>query len=153
MSSLNSTRTRWVLIAVVVVGLLIDAFVHLDLASDFNHVRTSTVNEADLFRLEAAAALVAAAALLIRPRRCTAAFAFLVAAAGFVAVVVYRYVDVGAFGPIPDMYDPYWAPVGKTLSVFAEAAAALAALALVLMYQRHPDETSGRPVDRVHADH
>ena len=41
-------------------------------------------------------AVIAAVALLVRPRRYTAAFAFLVAAAGTAAVVVYRYVAVGA---------------------------------------------------------
>ena len=38
--------------------------------------------------------------------------------------------NTGAIGPIPNMYDPYWAPTGKTLSVFAEGIAALAALSL-----------------------
>jgi hypothetical protein len=120
---------------IVVVGLAVDAFVHFHLASAFAHVKTSTLSQADLFRVEATAAVVAAIALLVRPRRYTAAFAFLVAAAGTVAVILYRYVDVGAIGPIPNMYDPYWAPAEKTLSVVAEAAAALAALALFLMLQ------------------
>jgi hypothetical protein len=48
--------------------------------------------------------------------------------------VVYRYVDVGRIGPVPNMYDPYWQPVGKWLSAVAEvvAAGASAALAGVL---------------------
>jgi hypothetical protein len=58
----------------------------------------------------------------------------LVAATGTAAVVVYRYFDVGAIGPIPDMYDPYWAPPEKTLSAVAEGLAALAALALLVMF-------------------
>ena len=78
--------------------------------------------------------MIAAVALLVRPRRYTAAFAFLVAASGTVAVVLYRYVDVGAIGPIPNMYDPFWAPARKTLSVYAEALAALAALGLFVMF-------------------
>jgi hypothetical protein len=125
---------RLALIVVVVAGLAVDAYVHLDLASAFRHNRTSTLSEPTLFRAEAIAAIVAAVALLVRPRRYTAAFAFLVAAAGVVAVVVYRYVDVGAFGPIPNMYDPYWQPAEKVASLVAEAAAALAALALVAMF-------------------
>lgn len=127
--------SQWVLVAIVVVGLAVDAYVHLHLAPDFKQVKTSTLSQADLFRVEAVAAVVAAIALLVRPRRSTAGFAFLVAAAGVVAVVLYRYVDVGAFGPVPNMYDPYWAPAEKTLSVIAEALAALAALALFLRYQ------------------
>jgi len=83
----------------------------------------------DLFRVEGVAAAIAAAAVLFHPRRYTAAFAFLVAAAGTAAVLVYAYVDVGAFGPFPDMYDPIWFPE-KTLSAWAEGVAAVAALAL-----------------------
>ena len=122
------------LTAIVVTGLGVDAFVHFHLASAFEHNKTSTLRGADLFHLEAVAAVIAATALLVRPRRYTAAFASLVAAAGTAAVVVYRYVDVGAFGPIPNMYDPYWAPPEKMLSAWAEGAAALAALALLVMF-------------------
>lgn len=127
---------RIVLTVVVVVGLAVDAYVHFHLASAFKHNKTSTLSETDLFRAEAVAAIVAAVALLLRPRRYTAAFAFLVAAAGTVAVIVYRYVNIGAFGPIPNMYDPYWVPAEKTLSLVAEAIAALAALALLAMFYR-----------------
>jgi hypothetical protein len=135
MSARGRSTIQWALIVLVVVGLGVDAFVHFDLASAFKANKTSVLSESDLFRAEASAAVIAAVALLVRPRRYTAAFAFLVAAGGTVAVVLYRYVDVGAFGPVPNMYDPFWAPAGKTLSVFAEAIAALAALALVILWR------------------
>jgi hypothetical protein len=135
------------LTAIAVVGLAIDAFVHLDLASSFEHVKTSTLSQADLFRVEAVAAIVAAVGLLVRPRRYTAAFAFVVAAAGLIAVVVYRYVDVGAFGPVPNMYDPYWQPAGKWLSAVAEAAAAIAAAALFVTLHRRPRDERATRVD------
>jgi hypothetical protein len=122
------------LTVIVVVGLALDAYVHFNLASAFAHVKTSTLSQADLFRAQATVALIAAVALLVRPRRYTAAFAFLVAASALVAVVLYRYVDVGKIGPIPNMYDPFWAPAKKTISAFAEAAAALAALGLFVMF-------------------
>ena len=134
MNSRRDMAIQWTLIAIVVAGLAVQAFVHFDLASAFENNKTNTLSEADLFRAEAIAAIVAAVALLVRPRWYTAAFAFLVAASGTAAVVVYRYIDVGAFGPFPNMYDPYWAPAGKTLSAFAEAIASLAALALVVMF-------------------
>jgi len=134
------------LIGVTVVGLAIDAWVHLDLASAFRNVKTSTLSQADLFRVEAVAAIVAAVALLVRPRRYTAAFAFLVAASVTVAVVLYRYVDVGSFGPLPNMYDPYWLPTGKWLSAIAEAAAAVAAAALFVTYDRRARESRRRPL-------
>ena len=134
MSNRGRLTTRVVLTVIVVAGLAIDAYVHFHLASAFKQNKTSTLSETDLFRAEAVAAIVAALALLLRPRRYTAAFAFLVAAAGTVAVVVYRYVNVGKIGPIPNMYDPYWLPTEKTLSLVAEAVAAVAALALVAMF-------------------
>ena len=124
--------TLAVLTVLVAAGLAVDAFVHLDLASAFRHNRTSTLSEADLFRLQAAVAIVAAVAVLVRPRRYTAAFALLVAGAALAAVLVTRYVDVGAVGPVPDLYDPYWQPTGKWLSAIAEAVAAVSALALLL---------------------
>lgn len=133
--SSRALTVRTVLIAVVVVGLAIDAYVHFHLAgsSSFKANKTSTVSEATLFRIEAVAAVLAAVLLLVRPNRYTAGFAFLVGAAGLAAVIVYRYVDVGKIGPIPNMYDPFWLPTEKWLSAIAEAAAALAALALVVL--------------------
>ncbi len=130
--SLFSLRTA--LIAIVVVGLAIDAYVHFDLASAFRFNKTSTVSETDLFRAESVAAILAAVALLVRPNRYTAGFAFLVAAAGTTAVVVTRYVDIGKIGPIPSMYDPFWLPTEKWVSALGEACAALAALALFVMF-------------------
>lgn len=123
---------RYGLALIIAAGLAIDAFVHFDLASTFDPVKTSTLSEGDLFRAEAVAAVIAAAAVLLRPRRYTAAIAFMVAAAGTAAVLVYQYVDVGAFGPFPDMYDPLWY-TEKTTSAIAEGIAALAALALFVV--------------------
>jgi hypothetical protein len=113
MSARGRSAIQVALTAIVVTGLAVDAFVHFHLASAFEHTKTSTLSGADLFHLEAIAAVIAAVALLVRPRRYTAPFAFLVAAAGTAAVGVYRYVDVGAIGPIPNMYDPYWGPAGE----------------------------------------
>ena len=146
-----NTRTlsplQWALAVLVVAGLAIDAWVHFDLADAFAGVKTSTLSQADLFRVEAVAAIIAAVALVVRPRRYTAAFAFLVAAAGTVAVVLYRYVDVGKIGPIPDMYDPFWAPTEKVLSLIGEIVAAVAALVLLvqLHQQSRRSSTAGAP--------
>jgi len=124
------------LTVIVAAGLAIDAYVHLDLASTYDVVKTSTLSQGDLFRVEAALAIVAGVALLVRPRRYTAWFAFLVSAGGVAAVLVYRWVDVGKVGPLPNMYEPYWYGE-KTLSLVAEAIAAVAAaILLVLMYMR-----------------
>jgi hypothetical protein len=79
---------QWVLIALVVVGLVLDAIVHFDLASAFRHNKTSVLSEPEIFRVQSTVALIAAAALLFRPRRYTAAFAFLVGGTALAAVVV-----------------------------------------------------------------
>jgi hypothetical protein len=120
------------LILVVIAGLAIDAFIHLDLASSYDGVKSSVLTQGDLFRVEAALAIIAALALVVRPRRWTALIAFLVSAGGFTAVLVYQYVNVGAIGPLPNMYDPLRYPE-KTLSVWAEGIAAVAALVLVVL--------------------
>lgn len=141
------TRTRaWlaaraVLTLVVLAGLALDAYVHLDLAADYDGVESSVLSQGDLFRAEAALAILAAVALLLRPRRYTALFALLVTAAGVAAVLVYRYVDVGAFGPVPDMYEPVWYPE-KTQSAWGEAIAAVAALALLALLHLHTRRTA-----------
>jgi hypothetical protein len=44
-------------------------------------------------------------------------------------VVLSTYVDLGALGPLPDMYEPTWALPGKAGSAIAEAAAAILAVA------------------------
>lgn len=129
----RGTKLQWVLIGVVVAGLVLDAIVHFDLASAFSNNKTSFISEATIFRIQSTVALVAALALLVRPRRYTAAFAFLVAASAVVAVFLYRYVNVGKIGPIPNMYDPYWGPAGKYLSAIAEVVAALASATLFVV--------------------
>jgi enamine deaminase RidA (YjgF/YER057c/UK114 family) len=134
MTTRGEKALQAVLTVIAAAGLALDAYVHLNLASAFADVKTSVMSKADVFRIDAVVALIAAVALLVRPRRWTAGFAFLVAAAGTIAVVLYRYVDLGAIGPFPNMYDPYWGPAKKAISAFAEGAAALAALGLFVMF-------------------
>jgi hypothetical protein len=46
--------------------------------------------------------------------------------------LLYRYVDVGSLGPLPNMYENTWDVPGKVLSAWAEGAAVvLAALGLL----------------------
>ncbi|WP_201776176.1 hypothetical protein [Streptacidiphilus melanogenes] len=128
----------WFLALVTAAALAVDAFVHADLAPGYDGV-TADVSQGDLFRIEAAAAALAALVVLVWHRRPAAwAFAFLVAAGGVFAVMLYRYVDVGSLGPLPNMYEPIWYPE-KTASVIAEAVGAgTALLGLVLAWRfRH----------------
>ena len=124
---------RLVLRLLVAVGLAVDAYVHLDLASAYD-ASSARISQGTLFRVEGVAAAVAAVLVIAVRRWITDLVAFLVAAGGFAAVVIYRYVDVG-FGPFPDMYEPIWY-TEKTVSAVAELVAALAALPLVVLPRR-----------------
>jgi hypothetical protein len=139
----NWPIVRWGLALVAAAGLAIDAYVHFDLAPAFSGIKSSVLSQGDLFRAEATVAAIAAIAVLLRPRRYTAAFAFVVAAAGTAAVLVYAYINVGAFGPLPNMYDPTWYPE-KTLSAWAEGVAAIAAFALLALLHAQTRRRSGQ---------
>jgi hypothetical protein len=127
--------THRVLILVAAAGLAVDSYVHWHLAAGYDVVEgtgTPHITQGDLFRIESVLALIAMLVLLLIRNRLAALFAFLVAAGGLGAVLLYAYVDVGGFGPVPDMYDPIWY-TEKTISAVAEGVAALAALGLVLL--------------------
>ncbi|MGH3720314.1 MAG: hypothetical protein ACRDRI_16005 [Pseudonocardiaceae bacterium] len=117
--------------AVAAVGLAYDAYSHLDLAAGFD-ANTAAISQGMLFRVNAVLACLAALGVLLIRRRAAALFAVLVAATTLSAVLLYRYIDLGALGPLPDMYEPSWYPE-KTLSAIAEAGAVIAAGALLLV--------------------
>jgi hypothetical protein len=108
----------------VVAGLAVDSYVHFHLAGDVGS--DGTVSEATLFQLQAVAAAVVAVLVLVRARPLSYAVAFLVAASALGAVLLYRYVDIGAIGPLPGMYEPVWY-MEKVVTTVAEAVAAVAA--------------------------
>jgi len=126
-------------------GLAVDAYVHLDLASGYD-ANTAVVSEGTLFRVEGITAIVAALLVLLTRGRLGALVAFLVAAGGAGVLLLYQYVDVGAIGPLPNMYEPIAFPE-KTFSLIAEIVATVAALILLGLALRRP---SGR-VNRRHA--
>jgi hypothetical protein len=121
---------RWVLVIVVAVGLGIDAYEHFRVAHNYAFTKTSSLSEATLFRVEAASAVLAAVLVVVWASRWAAAIALAVAGGGLVLLVLYRYVDVGKIGPLPDMYEPIWAVPGKKASVVGEAIAIVGSLAL-----------------------
>ena len=125
--------TKWRL--VVAAGLGVDAYVHWHLAPGFDGVTGTAgpqISQGELFRLETALALITMLLMLLTRRRFAALVAFLIAAGGLGAVLLFAYVDVGGWGPLPNMYDPFWYPE-KTISAVAEAVAALGALWLLVM--------------------
>ncbi len=125
----------------VVAGLAIDVYVHVHLAHSYSLASSAGIGEGNLFRIEATLALVALLLVLFRPSVSSYALAALVALGGTGAVLLYRYVDVPAIGPIPSMYEPIWF-FEKTLSVVAETIAGIAALVGVFLSRdrRSPKE-------------
>lgn len=115
-------------------GLAIDAYVHFDLAAGYD-LNAAAISQGALFRVEAGLAAIAALLVLLVRGRLVALLALLVAAGGAAAVVFFFYVDIGAVGPFPSMYEPIWYPE-KTLSLVGEAVAAVAALLLLLSRSR-----------------
>ena len=112
---------------VVSAGLAVDGYVHADLASRYDPIRSS-ISQGNLFRIEGAVASLAALLVLVIARRETYALAVLVAGSAFGAIMLYRYVNVGTLGPLPNMYEPIWF-TEKSVAAVAEAAALIAALA------------------------
>lgn len=126
---------RWAIRAVVVAGLAVDAWVHLDLAPTYDVV-TAAVSEGWLFRAEAVACAAAVALLLLVRRPVSYAIAGLVASSALAVLLISTYVHVGAVGPLPDMYEPTWF-AEKALTAGAEAVAALGAI-VGLAFDRRP---------------
>jgi hypothetical protein len=114
-----------------VAALAVDAVVHLHLAPGYQLGNPAGIGQGNLFRIEAVAAIVVGLYVLVRGSRPAYAAAFVVAASGFAAVVLYRYVDVPAIGPLPAMYEPIWF-FEKSLSAVAEGAGAILAAAAFL---------------------
>ena len=117
--------TGLVLRVLVAAGLAVSAYVHADLAPVYDGIRAS-ISQGDLFRIDAAAASLAALVVLVVGRRTGFALAFVVAASSLGAILLYRYVNVGPLGPLPNMYEPAWF-TEKSIAAIAEAAATVAA--------------------------
>ena len=148
-SSWLSGKTRRVLRVVTAAGLAVDAYLHWHLAPDFDTLVSTAsphISQGQLFRLEAVLALVAMVLVLTTGHRLAAAFAFVIAAGGLAALLLYGYVEVGGIGPLPDMYDPVWS-TGKIISAVAEAVAAAGALVLFLVPQPAEPARAAPPGD------
>ena len=122
---------------VTAAGLALDAYVHADLAGLYDAVG-GDLTQGMLFRIEAGVASFAALVVIVLGIRLAYVLAFLVAVSAFAAIMVYRYIDIGAIGPIPQMYEPIWGHE-KALSAIAEGVAAVTALGGVLLPRPHRD--------------
>jgi hypothetical protein len=130
---------------VAAAGLAVDAYVHAKLAGQYDAVRAD-ISQGALFRVEAGLASLAALLILVWRRPLSAAFAWLVAAGGLAALLLYRYVNVGAHGPLPNMYEPIWTS-DKKLTVWSQAVTIAAATYLLLRWAatRHGDRKARLP--------
>jgi hypothetical protein len=134
------TVERVLLVATAAV-LVFDAIVHLRDAHLYGTGPPGELSKGTLFSLEAVVALLVAAVLVLRPRPVTWALAVLVAGSAATAVLLSRYVDIGAIGPVPDLYEPSWGVPGKLPSAVAELVGtglALTGLAVSIRNRRSP---------------
>jgi hypothetical protein len=127
----RSAIGSWVLRVATATAMGIVALIHWQNASAYDAV-TASISQGELFRAEAALAVAVGLLVLVRPRPSSWLAALAVAASALAAVLLYRYVDVGSLGPLPDMYENTWQVPGKLLSAYTEAAAiGLAGLGLL----------------------
>ena len=109
-------------------ALVVAAVVHLRLAGGYQLAAPGGIGMGNLFRIQAVTALLLALAVLVIGSRVVYAGAFVVALSSVVAVVLYRYVDIPAVGPLPAMYEPAWY-LEKSVSAVAEGLATITAAA------------------------
>jgi hypothetical protein len=137
---------EWLLRVVTAAGLGYDAYSHLDLAANYDAI-TASISQGTLFRVETVLAILAAVAVLLVRRRIVTLAAFLLAAGGLTALLLYRYVDIGAIGPLPNMYEPAWFPE-KTWSAISQGVAGVASLILLLRRTTTVPKQSQPPPER-----
>ena len=117
-------------------ALVVDAVVHWRLAQGYGVAFPGGIGGDAVFRIEAVVALLAAVFVLYNGSRAAWGAAFLVLASAFLAVVLYRYVEIPQLGPIPSMYEPIWYRE-KTISAAVEGAGAALAAAGFFATARH----------------
>ena len=132
------TRALWVLRAGVAAGLVVSAVVHVQLAPGYQQAAPGGIGQGSLFLIQAGAAALAAVFVLLNGSRTAFAAAAVGALSSLAAVILYRYVQVPALGPLPSMYEPVWY-TAKTITAVAEAAAgALAVAGYALLHKTRP---------------
>ncbi|WP_258805728.1 hypothetical protein [Pseudarthrobacter sp. NS4] len=121
-------RSLWVLRAGAAAGLVVSAVVHVQLAPGYQQAAPGGIGQGTLFLVQAGAAALAAVFVLLKGSRTAFAAAAVVALSSLAAVILYRYVQVPAIGPLPSMYEPVWY-TAKVITAVAEAAAGALAVA------------------------
>lgn len=123
----------WILRVGVAASLVVSAVIHVQLAPGYQQAAPGGFGQGTLFLVQAGAAALAAVLVLVKGSRRAFAAAAVVALSSLAAVLLYRYVQVPAIGPLPSMYEPVWY-TAKVITALAEAAAgALAATGYALL--------------------
>lgn len=115
-------HVEWVVRALVVTALAVEAGLHLHLAEAMQLAAPAGIGGGTLFRAQAGIALVAGVLLLATGSRLGYLLAGVAALSALVPVLLYSFVNVPALGPIPSLYDPTWYPA-KIATVIAEVVA------------------------------
>ncbi|MHC6231830.1 hypothetical protein ACX5I6_20050 [Arthrobacter sp. MMS24-T111] len=134
--SARITAARLILRVLAAAALAVDAAVHAQLAPGYQSAAPEGFGEGNLFLAEAVVAAVAGLYVLIRGSRPAWILALLTAGGGLAVLLLYRYIDVPAFGPFPAMYEPVWF-FEKTLTAFAQVLATLLAAIALFLPRRH----------------
>jgi hypothetical protein len=112
-------------------GLALNAYLHAHLAERYDLV-SADISQGTLFRIEAGFAAAAALLILVWRRWPAELFAWLVATGGLALLLIYRFADIGAWGPFPNMYEPIWYG-DKVFTVVVEAVAVVATSYLLVI--------------------
>ncbi|ALE05698.1 hypothetical protein AL755_09770 [Arthrobacter sp. ERGS1:01] len=131
----GQTAVAVVLRVLAAAALSVDAVVHARLAPGYQAAAPGGLGEGNLFVAEAVAAALVGLYVLIRGSRPAWVLALLVAGGGLAVLLLYRYIDLPAFGPFPAMYEPVWF-FDKTLTAFAQAAVVILAAAALILHRR-----------------
>ena len=119
----------------VVAALAVSAYAHFKLAKDYDHDAGGSIRQSTLFQIQGVLASLAALFLVINARVIGWLPAFSLAAGSLFAVLLYRYVQVGTLGPLPDMTDMTWTSRSnlKVISAIAEGVGTVGAAAGLLL--------------------
>ncbi len=126
-SPAERARSLWILRIGIAAALLVSGVIHVQLAPGYQQAAPGGIGQGTLFLVQAGAAALAAVFVLLKGSRAAFAAAAAVGVSSLVAVILYRYVQVPAIGPLPSMYEPVWY-TAKVITAVAEAVAAALAL-------------------------
>ncbi|XAS65506.1 hypothetical protein VUN84_07655 [Micrococcaceae bacterium Sec5.8] len=119
----------------VAAALTVSAVIHVQLAPGYQQAAPGGLGQGTLFLVQAGAAALAAVFVLLRGSQTAFAAAAVMGFSSLAAVILYRYVQVPALGPLPSMYEPVWY-TAKTITAVAEAIAGALALTGFVLRQR-----------------